>query len=222
MIDNDNDGWEDVSDPREVKALLGVKGVRDMGKTSSLPKAPPGGAAPRGAFDLDTPVTPPKGQAAQAAYTKVGAARAMLQQLHKVRTLYDKNFSAGGMAGAREFNPFSTTNQEFDGAVAAIPLLARQAFRVSGSGADSDRELKLISDALPNRWSFDASNKERFKTLDSVLRGFVTSYGGLAGYSPEQIKGLAAQNSYAKQRQLPKAPPRAAASSDGWTITRKK
>lgn len=221
MIDNDNDGWEDVSDPREVKALLGVKGVRDMAKTSSLPKAPPGGA-PGGPLNLDTPVKPPTGQAAQAAYTKVGAARAMLQQLNKVRGMYDKNFSAGGMAGAKEFNPFSSTNQEFDGAVAAIPLLARQAFRVSGSGSDSDRELKLITDALPNRWSFDASNRERFKTLDSVLRGFVTNYGGLAGYSPEQIKGLAAQNVYGQRRQLPKAPPRAPASNDGWVITRKK
>jgi hypothetical protein len=221
MIDNDNDGWEDVADPREVKALLGVKGVRDMAKTSGLPKAPPGGAR-SGPLDLDTPVKPPTGAAAQAAYTKVGAARAMLQQLNKVRGMYDKNFAAGGMAGAKEFNPFSTTNQEFDGAVSAIPLLARQAFRVSGSGSDSDRELKLITDALPNRWSFDASNKERFKTLDSVLRGFVTNYGGLAGYSPEQIKGLAAQNTYGQRRQLPKAPPRAPVSSDGWTITRKK
>ena len=220
MIDNDNDGWEDVSDPREVKALLGVKGVRDMGKASGLPKAPPGGT-PGGPLDLDTPVKPPTGAAAQAAYTKVGAARAMLQQLNKVRGMYDKNFAAGGMAGAKEFNPFSTTNQQFDGAVSAIPLLARQAFRVSGSGSDSDRELTLITDALPNRWSVDASNKERFKTLDSVLRGFVTNYGGLAGYSPEQIKGLAAQNTYGTRRQLPKAPPRAAASSQGWTITRK-
>jgi len=218
MIDNDNDGWEDVADPREVKALLGVKGVRDMGKASGLPKAPPTG----GPLDLDTPVKPPTGAAAQAAYTKVGASRAMLQQLNKVRHLYDKNMSKTGLQGAAEFNPFRRENQEFDGAVAAIPLLARQAFRVSGSGSDSDRELKLITDALPNRWSFDASNKERFATLDSVLRGFVTNYGGLAGYSPEQIKGLQGQHVYGQRRQLPKAPPRAPASSSGWTITRKK
>lgn len=211
MIDNDNDGWEDVSDPREVKALLGVKGVRDMAKPAAagLPKAPMSGTAP---LDLSTPTTPPKGQSAQAAYTKVGAARAMLQQLAKVHGMYDKTMGKGGLAGMREFNPFDRDNQQFDGAVAAIPLLARQAFRVAGSGSDSDRELKLITDALPNRWSFDASNKERFNSLDSVLRGFINNYGGLAGYSPQQIKALAAEHVYGAKR-LPKAPPQASNAS---------
>ncbi|MBB3910157.1 hypothetical protein [Sphingomonas desiccabilis] len=198
MVDQDNDGWEDVTDAREVKALVGIKGLQQQ--TKSLPKAPPKG----GAFDINTPETRPTGQSAQAAYTKVGAARAMLKQLSHVRSLYDKNMSAGGLAGVREFNPLNRQNQEFDGAVSAIPLLARQAFRVAGSGSDSDRELKLITDALPNRWSFDATNAERFKTLDSVLRGFITSYGGLAGYSPAQLKALSQEHTYG--RPLPKAP----------------
>lgn len=216
MLDQNNDGWEDVTDAAEVKGLLGVKGVRDMAKASPSAKGLP--AAPRGGpIDLNTPVKPPTGSAAQAAYTKVGAARAMLKQLNKVRGMYDKSFSKGGLAGLGEFNPFDRTNQQFDGAVAAIPLLARQAFRVSGSGSDSDRELKLITDALPNRWSFDASNGERFKSLDSVLRGFVTSYGGLAGYSPEQIKQLAAENTY----RLPKAPPKRSAAPNAANLRAK-
>ncbi len=172
------------------------------------PQAQPGAApaAPQ-PVDLDTPMKPPTGQAAQAAFTKVGAAREMLRHLAKVRGMYDKNMGRGGLAGLAEYNPLRRENQEFDGAVAAIPLLARQAFRVAGSGSDSDRELKLITDALPNRWSFDASNNERFNSLDGVLRGFISSYGGLAGYSPSQIAALKGEHVYRKGGGLPKAPP---------------
>lgn len=213
-MQNNQDGWETVSDPREVKKVLGVKGVQGLQKQAQQQGAPQG--------ETDQPVRPPQGQAAQGAYTKVAAARTMLQQLNHVRSLYDKNMSATGLAGLNEFNPVRRENQEFDGAVSAIPLLARQAFRVQGSGADSDRELKLITDALPSRWSFDSTNQERFKTLDRVLRNFISTYGPLAGYDEGQVKRFVGQNVYG-QRALPKAPPRRqpAAQPKGWTITRK-
>ncbi|WP_066803350.1 hypothetical protein [Sphingomonas asaccharolytica] len=215
-MDQDNDGWSDVTDPREIKKLTGVKGVQSMQKQAQ------GGPASAQAGDVDTPVKPPTGQGAQAAFAKVAAARTMLKQLNRVRSMYDKNMTATGLAGLQDYNPFRQENQEFDGAVAAIPLLARQAFRVAGSGADSDRELKLITDSLPNRWGFIATNRERFKSLDNVLRGFITSYGPLAGYSGDQIKRFSTSDTYgAPMPQAPpvrRAPPPAAA---GWKITRK-
>lgn len=158
---------------------------------------------------LDAPVTVPKGQAAQAAYAKVAALRSMKKQLNRVHELYDRNMSRDGAAGFKEYYPWRQENQEFDGAVAAVPLLARQAFRVAGSGADSNAELKLITDALPSRWSFDGTNKERFRTLDTLVGDMIGNNAGLAGYSKEQAAALRAENPYAPRgkRQLPKAPP---------------
>ena len=183
---------------------------RQSGAAKSVPLAPPSARGRPAPVSLDAPATVPKGQAAQAASTKVAASRSMLKQLNRVHELYDRNMSAKGAAGLKEYNPFRGANQEFDGAVAAIPLLARQAFRVAGSGGDSNAELKLITDALPSRWSFDATNGERFRTLDTLLRDMIGNNAGLAGYNAAQTTALRAENPYtpAGKRQLPKAPPR--------------
>ncbi|MEI5688470.1 hypothetical protein [Sphingomonas kyungheensis] len=181
------------------------------------PNAAPSRPAP---VTLDAPATVPKGQAAQAAYAKVAALRSMKKQLNRVHELYDRNMSDSGASGLKEFNPFRAANQEFDGAVAGVPMLARQAFRVAGSGSDSDAELKLITDALPNRWSFDGTNKERFRTLDSLMADMIGNNAGLAGYSREQAAALRAENPYrpAGKPPLPKAPPRTSRPQGGRVV----
>lgn len=183
--------------------------AQGLAKGSPAPMPGPQGqpAQPQD-VDISAPQTIPKGAAAQGAYTKVAAARQMLAQLGRVKKLYSQDMGETGLAGLKEYNPMRPANQRFDGAVSAIPLLARQAFRVQGSGADSDRELKLITDALPNRWSFDETNKERFSSLDSVLHGFIDTYGGMAGYSPAQLAKLQAEGRAPPKRSLPAPPPR--------------
>lgn len=183
-------------------------GVKTAPSTNAAPVSAQRGREP---VTLDAPATTPKGQAAQAAYAKVAALRSMKKQLNRVHELYDRNMSQDGFAGLKEYYPLRQENQEFDGAVAALPLLARQAFRVSGSGADSDKELKILTDALPNRWSFDGTNKERFRTLDTLMGDMIGNNAGLAGYSKEQAAALRAENPYAPlgKRRLPSPPPSA-------------
>jgi hypothetical protein len=144
----------------------------------------------------------------------------MKKQLNRVHYLYDQDMAADGLASLNEYNPFRKQNQEFDGAVAAVPLLARQAFRVAGSGADSDKELKLVMDALPNRWSFDGTNSERFRTLDTMLSDMIGNNAGLAGYTQAQAAALRAENPYKppQRRSLPKPPPSVRGRRSGRTV----
>lgn len=176
--------------------------------TAPSPTTPSASNAQRGPISLSAPATLIKGQQAQAANMKVQAARAMIKQMGHVNGLYDQDMGGKGLAGLTEYNPFRSENQRFDGALAIVPSLARQAFRVAGSGSDTEGELKVILDTLPSRWSTDVKNAEKFKGLDSVLRGFIANYGGIAGYSPEQIAAMTRENVYApKKRGLPKPPP---------------
>ena len=202
---SDDGGWETVTDPNEARKVVGVADARKIAERQAAARRGPQAAGT--SDNSDAPIKTPTGQAAQAAFTKVGAARAMLQQLARVRQLYDKDFSGAGLSGLKEYNPLRPENQTFDGAVSQIPLLARQAFRVAGSGADSDRELNLIMEAMPDRKAFDRVNQERFKSLDTTLRSFIRNYGPLAGYSPEQLQRLQREHQYGSR--LPTARPSA-------------
>jgi hypothetical protein len=135
--------------------------------------------------------------------------RTFRKQLHQVRQLYDRDMSKAGAAGLNEYNPFRRQNQEFDGEAATLAPLARQAFRVSGSGGDSNSELKVILDTLPNRWSFDGTNQGRFRALDNIIGDVIANNAGLAGYSREQAAALRAEAPYrpSGKRALPKPPP---------------
>ncbi|MFN3776780.1 MAG: hypothetical protein ACK4SP_13585 [Sphingomonas parapaucimobilis] len=182
--------------------------------------APTRKAALNGPLDLNAPARPPKSAAEQAAYAKIAAIRSMRRASNRAHELYDRDMSATGVAGLKEYNPFRTENQRFDGAVAAVPLLARQAFRVPGSGSDSNAELKLITDALPNRWATDASNRQRFENLGSVFSDMIGNYGYQAGYSPEQIAALRAEDGYrpTARKGLPKPPPSSRRATSGRVV----
>lgn len=162
MIDQNNDGWEDVTDAVEMKALVGVKGVRDNAKSSpqaaGLPASPMGGGGP-----LETASNRDKARAALALIERVEP------QLKRVRQLQRSALGGKGLAGLAEYNPFSTGNQEYDAAVAGLTSLVRPATRTPGEGAMSDFESKLAVATLPNRWKRDAYNEEALNGLQRLI-----------------------------------------------------
>lgn len=136
-----------------------------------------------GAFDDLIPGGPKKangsdGLTAQARSTrngKVNAANIMLRQLDVAEGLFDNTI--GKQRSVWEYLP-TESNKEFDAAISGLMPLARQLFRVPGSGADSDKEAKYIENILPDRFSFDGANKQKFTQLRSMISDILEQNGG--------------------------------------------
>jgi hypothetical protein len=184
MIDQDNDGWEDVTDPTEVKKLMGVRGVQQMAKG--------GGGNPEA---LETSQGRDKARAALLTIKRLQPA------LDRVRKLQKSTLGKQGLAALGEYNPLSSANQEYDGAVAVLTAMARPATRTPGEGAMSDFETKLAVATLPNRWKRDSYNLEAISGLQRLIDTSKEEYG--------------------RQLGLPAAPPRAQARPNGDALRRK-
>lgn len=128
-------------------------------------------------------------QAVSAARAKVQNALILRSQLQDAWRLF-KGTQGGKGAGLSSVGEFLPTegNKQFDAAVQGMLPLARQLFRVPGSGADSDKELKIITDLMPNRFSYDAANVQRFKQLDSMIKDIVRENAPTAGKKMEIVK----------------------------------
>lgn len=131
--------------------------------------------------DLNKPLAATGGMSAAAraqAMAKLSASRQLRKQLDIVEGLFNQGIGKG--RSLQDFVP-TPTNKAFDAAVAGLMPLARQTFRVPGSGADSDKELQIIQDIMPNRWSFDEANRQRFDQLRSMIDAVEEQYGPLIG-----------------------------------------
>lgn len=189
MIDNDNDGWEDVEDPQTLKAIVGVKGI--AAATQARNRA---GAAADAAKDVGGLLeTPARRDMARASLLLINRLQPAVDD---VRKLQRKALGATGVAALGEYNPFSSDNQEYDAAVAGLTALARPATRTPGEGSMSDFESRLAVAALPNRWKRDAYNEKALNSLQSLIDTHRDSYSRLLGLGAAQ------------PRRLPQAPPR--------------
>jgi hypothetical protein len=85
----------------------------------------------------------------------------------------------------RAANMATKVGEAIDPTLAAakgITLLGRQAFRVPGSGADSDRELQTLLDAVqPSSGDFDAANIQKFRQLRRMVGDMEREYAPIAG-----------------------------------------
>lgn len=124
-------------------------------------------------------------EARSAAKSKVAAARGLREQLERVEQLYKNGIGSG--RSATEYLP-TPQNKQFDAAVQGMMPLARQAFRVPGSGADTEREAIYLEKILPNRMAFDEANDERLSNLRRMLDDVEREYGSMAGESAEQAR----------------------------------
>lgn len=144
---------------RQVGDQLGIVG--DDGSftpTYTAPAKP--GKADKGPGDGLTPT------ARATAKGKVNAANIMLRQLDRAEKLFDETL--GKQRSVWEYLP-TEKNKEFDAAVQGLMPLARQLFRVPGSGADTDKEAKYIENLLPDRFSYDGKNKQKFTQLREMI-----------------------------------------------------
>jgi hypothetical protein len=163
-MDQNNDGWEDVTDAREVKALVGVKGLQQQAK--GLPQARPGANTAAAASVGGVMETPARRDGARSSLALI----ARLQPaIDRVRHLQETTLAPSGVAGLAEYNPFSSANQEYDAAVAGLTALARPATRSPGEGSMSDFESRLAVAALPNRWKRDTYNHEAVDGLQRLV-----------------------------------------------------
>lgn len=169
-----DDGWEDVTDPLEVKKVLGVQAARGMGgATAGVPAG--GGASNVGAAM--------RGQAR----AKVVAARMLRRQLENVESLYGQTLKGGGPGALLEYLP-TPKNKKFNAAADGLLPLARQAFRVPGSGADSDKELQvLIKSLLPSNDEYDEVNEQRMAQLRRMIDDTETEWAPVAGIEPDAV-----------------------------------
>ncbi len=119
--------------------------------------------------------------------------------LDRVKSLYGQNLKGSGpLQSIREYIP-SQKNAQFDAAVSMLRTLVRPATRTTGEGAMSDFESKLALQGVPDRWSFDGSNEESIRNLQTFLESSRSEYGKRIG--------------------LPSAPPRRPQSkTQGWSI----
>lgn len=187
MMQQEDDGWEDVTDPAEIKKLLGVKGVQDM---VTQAKTANGGST-------DPTITAPSGlKAAQlGGWAKARASMETIAALNKLRKNYDTNFSNSGPSAIAEYFP-SQKNAALDAQVAALLNPAKAASRSAGEGAFSDKDLESLQASLPSRWKFDGGNQQAMRDLDGQLRGHIRTGFGAAGLPAEDILRASEMNAY--------------------------
>jgi hypothetical protein len=189
------DDYEAVTDPEELLPLVGKAGLAAAIKASKL-------ATSKGDV-LDTAPVGTVGKQ-QDGWNKYAAARETIKSLNKIRTEYSKNFSKGGLAGLKEYNPGSDINSAFDASVANLLGPAKAAQRAPGEGPFTDADLKQLEGTLPNRWRLDGGNLSSMETLDAQLRGHMRNGLGSAGVGIKDIERAIASNVW---EGLPSAPP---------------
>jgi hypothetical protein len=151
---------------------------------SDAPSAPSRSGGKRGGAVSGGP--PGSGETASvrsAARAKVAAGRMLLGQLDDVEQQYKAGFTSPDFVDrVMEFVPWTDKAKGFNAAAKGVTLLGRQAFRVPGSGADSDRELQTLLDAVqPSSGDFDAANVQKFRQLRRMVGDMEREYAPIAG-----------------------------------------
>ncbi len=113
----------------------------------------------------------------------------LLGQLNDVERQYKEGFTSPNFGDRlMEFLPWTDKAKSFNAAAKGITLLGRQAFRVPGSGADSDRELQTLLDAVqPSAGEFDAANVQKFRQLRRMVGDMEREYAPIAGVPVQPV-----------------------------------
>jgi hypothetical protein len=180
----DDDGWEEVTDPAELKAVGGASAVKRMQEARA--RAPGLSGSPADAVGGTLETAPARDKARGVLLT----IQRLQPAIDDVRRLQRSALGAKGLAGLAEYNPFSSSNQEYDAAVAALTALVRPATRQAGEGAMSDFESKLAVATLPSRWRRDSYNDRAMHDLQRLVDTSRDLYGrqlGLAAPAPRAL-----------------------------------
>jgi len=124
------------------------------------------------------------GDARNTALQKIAALRALARQLQVSSHEFDRTQNGRGIAQSiSEFAPslFSPDNAKFDATIDSMTPLAKAAFRVPGSGADSDKESAAFLSLVPSRYGNDAGNIEKYRQMANIIQGSVADQRRLLG-----------------------------------------
>lgn len=116
---------------------------------------------------------------------KLGQLRALQDQINRVQQLYKTGPGATqGLAGLLDYLP-TPANKQFDTAGAGLGEIGLAAFRVPGSGSQSDAELKAFINAnRPASSDYDVQVQEKLRNLQNRLN---QTYGAM-GIKPQGAK----------------------------------
>jgi hypothetical protein len=145
-----------------------------------VPPPPPGftleGSSPGGGGGANIP---PKVR--EQAFGKLTNARMLERQLAEAERLYTATQKRPGIGNQiREFFP-SRENGAFDAAVATLKPLAVPFFRTPGEGESTEGDAARVEAPLPNRFSMDSTNDQRFADLKRIIADTKREQGPLAG-----------------------------------------
>lgn len=133
--------------------------------------------------------TAPTAAAIAGARDKLRAAQKLKAQLSDLQGLWKKTQGGGRSLG--EYLP-TPENKRFDAAAAGLLPLAKQLYRVPGEGTFTDYDVKILEKLIPDRWSFDESNVQRFKQLQNMAdieeRGARSTLGVKPGQPARRVK----------------------------------
>lgn len=122
----------------------------------------------------------PKPQTAvqdQATKAKIAALDALSRQLQTTRGIYNRDFKGQGIGSLMEYLP-SQEASRFNSAAAGLSDQALGAFRVPGSGSQSDRELEAFVQAnQPSNWDRDAGVEQKLGNIEGRLIPMRRAYG---------------------------------------------
>lgn len=134
------------------------------------------------------------GNARNLALQKVASLMALRRQTAETAGIYNRDFSReSGRSSVMEMVPgiMNGTNARYDAALAGLKPLARAAFRVPGSGADSDRESQAFMDLVPSRtWTNDSGAKQSYQQMFRIIDDSVEAQQRLLGQSPARAAGF--------------------------------
>lgn len=168
----DPSDWEEVTDPREIKKVVGQGGL------TKIVGGDNGGGGGKGA-------DPAKTQQRNANLDS------LIEQINRVQGLYNENYKGrplSRLGGLTEYLP-GPTHSQFNSASAGLSEQGLAAFRVPGVGAQSDTELRQFVEAnRPYANDYDETVEEKLRQL----RNRVDATRRAQGLPPVQWGGLAA------------------------------
>ena len=110
---------------------------------------------------------------------KIANLRALESQLAEMEKQFDAGPGAtSGLMGLADYNPWASANAQYDAAGAGLGDVGFAAFRVPGSGSQSDADLRKFMDAnQPSASDLDASASQKMANVRNRLNQTLQAYG---------------------------------------------
>lgn len=156
-----DDGWEEVTDPGEMKKVLGAQGMRSMMGS--------GGAMG------DAGMTAAERTMRAKAKTKMLRVQSVERQLKRVEKLYNDHFKGIGPGSIVEYFP-TPRRKKLDAAANNLRPLLKPLIRDPGEGTFTDQDQALLDSLIPEGGKQDSDNEERMMGIQALIGDVRSQY----------------------------------------------